>query len=234
MANILLVDDEQDIIDLLKLYLLNSQHTVYESSNGKEAFKIFKSRQIDLVVADIMMPEMDGMELVEKIRSNSDVPILMLTAKDNVLDKIKSFGIGADDYLTKPFNALEAVARIQALLRRSCQSPSQRLKQPDEVLVFEDLRLRKGRLEIEKKGEKIELTPKEYKMLLCLMENSNHILTKKQLFEMVWEDQFFYSDENKLMVHISKLREKIEDDIKNPKYIKTVRGLGYVFEVKKQ
>jgi DNA-binding response OmpR family regulator len=234
MAKILIVDDEQDIIDILRLYLSTNQHAVLGSCNGSQALEIFNGEEIDLLVVDIMMPEMDGLELIKIIRRSSDIPVMMLTARDDITDKVQSFGLGVDDYLTKPFNPLEAVARIQALLRRAYGRQSCRYRQPRDVMEFSHIRLVKGSLQLEKGDRKIELTPKEYKMMLCLMENANRILTKKQLYELVWEERFFNEDENKLMVHISKLREKVEDDVKDPKLIKTVRGLGYVFETKKQ
>lgn len=229
---ILVAEDNQDIIELLKLYLENEGFMVFEARNGVEALKVLERTQVDLAVIDIMMPEMNGYELTKRIREKSNIPIIILTAKNQDSDKILGLNIGADDYLTKPFNPLEIIARIQCNLRRFYELNQDFPKQEQSnKLLAGELTLDMDNFTLYRAGEEIILTPTEYKILLLLMKAPGRIYTKVQLYEKI-NGEYFENDDNTMMVHISRLREKIEKDSKNPAYIKTVRGLGYKFENK--
>ena len=230
--NILVAEDDQDIVQLLKLYLENEGFRVLEANDGFEALEILKETKVDLAVLDIMMPKMNGYELTKKIREMSNIPIIILTAKNQDSDKILGLNIGADDYLTKPFNPLEIIARIHSNLRRFYQLNNEMpLKDEGNQLVVGKLTLNLDTCTLYKEGVEILLTPTEYKILLVLMKAPGRIYTKVQLYERI-NGEYFANDDNTMMVHISRLREKIEEDSKNPSYIKTVRGLGYKFENK--
>ncbi|SCI14385.1 MULTISPECIES: response regulator transcription factor [unclassified Romboutsia] len=230
--NILVVEDDIDIIKLLKIYLENDGYNVYSANNGIEALKIVENIKIDLVVMDIMMPKMDGYELTKRVREKYNVPIIILSAKNEDSDKILGLNLGADDYITKPFNPLEIVARVNSNLRRfyHLNNPS---KYSDESskLVVGDLVLDRQKLALFKRGQEITVTPTEYKILLLLMKTPGRVYTKVQIYEDI-NGEYFSNDDNTMMVHISRLREKVEDDSKNPEYIKTVRGIGYKIEDK--
>lgn len=224
---ILIAEDNQEIVNVLILYLENDGFEVITASNGIDALEIIKSNKIDLAVLDIMMPKMDGYNLTKKIREFSDIPIIILSAKNQDSDKILGLNIGADDYLTKPFNPLEIIARVKSNLRRY-NMVNKEIKD-DSKLIIGDLKLDLNTYKLTKEGKEIILTPTEYKILALLMKSPGRIYTKVQIYENVNGD-YFQADDNTLMVHISKIREKIEDDAKKPKYIKTVRGLGYKIE----
>ncbi len=230
--NILVVEDDIDIIKLLKIYLENDGHNVYSANNGIEALEIVEDIKIDLVVMDIMMPKMDGYELTKRVRERYNIPIIILSAKNEDSDKILGLNLGADDYITKPFNPLEIVARVNSNLRRfyHLNNPS---KYSDESskLVVGDLVLDRQKLALFKRGQEITVTPTEYKILLLLMKTPGRVYTKVQIYEDI-NGEYFSNDDNTMMVHISRLREKVEDDSKNPEYIKTVRGIGYKIEDK--
>jgi DNA-binding response OmpR family regulator len=231
---ILLADDEKEIVDLLTLYLENAGFSVIGAYNGKEALDLLtgKDTEIDAAVLDIMMPEMDGYTLVKKIRETSNIPIIFLSARSDDSGKILGLDIGADDYITKPFNPLEITARVQAQLRRYY-----RLNTPAAAITNRisagELVLDKESCSLAKNGQDIPLTAIEYKILCLLMENRGKVFTKSRIYEHVWDGGFYESDDNTIMVHISKLRDKIEDDPRNPQYLKTIRGLGYRFEKEK-
>ena len=227
--NILIVDDEIEIIELIELYLTKEDFTVFTAGNGVEAMNIILNQEIDIAVIDIMMPEMNGLELIKKIRQRMNIPIIIISARDDFSDKILGLEIGADDYLAKPFNPLELIARIKAQIRRyDSLGGSVRAAEP-EVLTCREISLNRDECRVRKNGTPIELTVTEYKILECLLEQPGRVLTKKQVYEYVWGESY-YGDENVLRIHISNLREKIENDPKNPEYIKTVRGLGYKAE----
>lgn len=229
---ILVAEDDQDIVQLLKLYLENEGFSVLEANNGFEALEILKETKVDLAVLDIMMPKMNGYELTKKMREISNIPIIILTAKNQDSDKILGLNMGADDYLTKPFNPLEIIARIHSNLRRFYQLNNELpLKDEGNQLVIGKLTLNLDTCTLYKEGVEILLTPTEYKILLVLMKAPGRIYTKVQLYEKI-NGEYFENDDNTMMVHISRLREKIEEDSKNPTYIKTVRGLGYKLENK--
>ncbi|WP_291651200.1 response regulator transcription factor [Clostridium sp.] len=229
MINILIVDDEKEIVDLIDLYLRNKGYSIFKAYEGKEALNILSSENIKLVILDLMMPGIDGYAIINKIRSTSNIPIIIISAKCENHDKVIGLDIGADDYITKPFDPLELIARVNAQLRR-CYSLNIR-DNVDNVISSRDLILDKEKVVVTKAGREVQLTLKEFKLLQLFMENKNKVLTKKRIFENVWNEEYLY-DDNVIMVHISNLRDKIEDDNKEDKYIKTIRGIGYRFEDK--
>ena len=231
MYNILVAEDDIDIIKILTLYLENDGMTVFPAHNGKEALEIFQKTRIDLVLLDIMMPEMDGYQLTKTIRSKSNVPILMLSAKVEDSDKILGLEMGADDYMTKPFNPQEVTARVRSNLRRVYELNVKMPQEDVNVIRNGELMLDLSACTLHKNDVNIPLTSTEYRIMQLLMQNPGRIFTKVQIYEFT-SGEFFESDENTIMVHISRLRNKIEEDVKNPKYIKTVRGLGYKIEKK--
>lgn len=231
--NILIVDDDKDIIDLLKLFLEMENFFVVEASNGEVALKCLEENHIDLAIVDIMMPKMDGYQLIKKIRETLQFPILILSAKSQEVDKIIGLGIGADDFITKPFSALEIIARVQAHLRRSYEFNDKAVEGKEKQIHMGDLVLDHHSCTLYKSSESISLSATEYKILTLFMGEPGRIFTKKQIFENVWSD-YYCADDNTIMVHISRLREKLEDSPKNPVYIKTIRGLGYRFARKEE
>ncbi len=232
--NILVVEDDKDIIKLLKIYLENDGHRVMSAQNGVDALNIIENIKVDLVVMDIMMPQMDGYELTIRIRSKHNIPIIMLSAKNKDDDKILGLNLGADDYITKPFNPLEIVARVNSNLRRFYHLNTKVVVKDEETLLnVGDLMLDTQKLALYKRGEEVIVTPTEYKILSLLMKTPGKVYTKLQICEAINGD-YIESDNNTMMVHISRLREKIEDDSKNPQYIKTVRGIGYKIEKKEK
>lgn len=236
--NILIVDDQPEIAELLKLYLEKEGYRIIEKQDGMEALKVISHEKIDLILVDLMMPIIDGYQLIKKVRETLQVPIIIISAKNEDHDKILGLGLGADDYIQKPFNPLEVVARVQALLRRTYNYINEAVEQSDfsqrRKRTVGDLTLDEDTFSIMKNGEVISLTKIEYRILELLMDSPGRIYTKQQIFERAWEDYYLGGEEdNTINVHISKIREKIEDNPKKPAYIKTVRGLGYKFEKKK-
>ena len=221
-ARILIAEDDVDIRDLMKLYLESEGYEILCSEDGAEALSLIEAYNPQLAILDIMMPSMTGLEVTQVLRKKTMMPILILSAKGQDQDKILGLNMGADDYMAKPFNPLELVARVKALLRRADAQTSE--------LRRGELLLNLSSHELWKNDRQITLTPMEYKLLSLMMKNPGRIFTKAQLYENI-NGEFFESDENTIMVHISKLRDKIETDPKQPVYIKTVRGVGYRFEV---
>ena len=221
---ILIADDEADIRNLIKIALEENGYTVLAARNGREALDILMSDNINLAVLDVMMPVMDGFNLLRKIREHSTVPVIMLTARTDDMDKVLGLGLGADDYISKPFSVSELIARVGAHLRRS----NEYLQWVEKTarITYGNLSVDKEKCCVSKNGETIELGAKEYKLLLYFMENPERIFTKRQLYNAVWEEEYYY-DDNTIMVHISRIRSRIEDDPQKPKYLKTVRGIGY-------
>ena len=217
---ILIAEDDADIRGLLKLYLEGEGLRVLEAADGTDA--LVREHTPDMAILDIMMPGMNGFELTRALRKYSDIPILILSAKSQDNDKILGLNLGADDYIAKPFNPVEIVARVKAQLRRASRTSA-------DVLTVGELALNTGSFQLTKGDEVIPLTPMEYKILAMLMRSPGRIFTKIQLYEGA-VGSYFEGDDNTMMVHISKLREKIEDDPKAPRYIITVRGLGYKIE----
>ncbi|WBW97628.1 response regulator transcription factor [Oceanirhabdus sp. W0125-5] len=224
---VLVVEDESDIRELLEIHLLNEGYEVFTAKDGEEALKIFNIEKIDIALLDVMMPKVNGFKVIKHIREVSNIPIIFITARVEDEDKILGLGLGADDYISKPFSPSEVIARVQAHLRRYL-AYSNKIK---EELICGNLTIDKKSCEVKKDGEVIQLNAKEYKLLLLFMENMGRVFTKKQLYENVWEDDY-YGDSNTIMVHISHLRDKIEVNPKNPSYLKTVRGIGYKMEKK--
>ncbi len=219
---ILIADDEAEIRDLLKLYLENEGYTVIEAADGVEAINLVNQQSPDLCILDIMMPKMDGYKVLRKIRETSNVPVMILSAKDADSEKILGLNLGADDYMAKPFNPLEAVARVNSNIRRFYSLGANETKA--EVLRVKDLVLDPDTCSLKKGDEDIELTMVEYKVMELFMQHPGRVFTKQQIYEYAWGDEFFVADNN-IMVCISKLRSKLSD---NPsEYIKTMRGLGY-------
>ncbi|WP_325246144.1 response regulator transcription factor [Dysosmobacter sp.] len=221
-ASILIAEDDDDIRSLLRLYLEGEGYRVLEAPDGAAALRLAREESPDMAVLDVMMPEMNGFELTQALRKYSDIPILILSAKSQDNDKILGLNLGADDYIAKPFNPVEIVARVKAQLRRANRTTG-------STLTVRDLTLDTASFQLWKDGRQILLTPMEYKILAMLMRSPGRIFTKIQLYEGAI-GTYFEGDDNTMMVHISKLREKIEDDPKNPRYIITVRGLGYKIE----
>lgn len=226
---ILIAEDDKDIVELLRLYLENEGYEVIAAKNGLEALEQIKEKQVDLALVDIMMPQMNGYELIKEMRKNHRIPMIILSAKDADSDKIIGLNIGADDYVAKPFNPLEILARINSNLRRFYELGGE--ESNPIKLIQGNLCLDLEEMTLERDGEPLSLTPTEFKILAKLMKSPGRVFTRAQLYESI-NGICFESDENTMMVHISKLREKIEEDPKNPEYIKTVRGLGYKFEKK--
>lgn len=226
--NVLIAEDDEDIVKLLKLYLENEGFDVKWAKDGVEACEIFDKEKINLAIVDIMMPRMNGYELTKYIRNKSNIPIIILSAAQLDSDKILGLNLGADDYMVKPFNPLELIARINAHLRRFYKLGNVQEKTSSKITIGE-LTLDTETLTLEKNGEPVNLTATEYKILALLMKSPGRVFTKMQIYEEVNGD-YYATDDNTMMVHISNLRDKIEQDPKNPKYIKTVRGLGYKIE----
>lgn len=219
---ILIAEDDADIRALLRLYLEGEGFRVLEAEDGMQALALARENPPDMAILDIMMPHMNGFELTRALRKYSDVPILILSAKSQDNDKILGLNLGADDYIAKPFNPVEIVARVKAQLRRAARTGG-------NVLTVRELALNTDTIQLTKNGQSIPLTPMEYKILALLMCAPGRIFTKIQLYEGA-VGPYFEGDDNTMTVHISKLRDKIEDDPRNPRYIITVRGLGYKIE----
>ena len=226
---ILVAEDDEDITELLRLYLENEHYKVKIAKNGVDALNVIKNNHIDLAVVDIMMPVMNGYELIGEIRKMSNIPIIILSAKNLDCDKILGLDIGADDYMTKPFNPLEIIARVKSNIRRYYQLNENKTEGSSKRFVVGELELDLEFFTLKKRGEVISLTPMEYKILAIFMKNPGRVMTRVQIYESI-NGEYFESDDNTMMVHISKLREKIEDDPKQPRYIITVRGIGYKIE----
>lgn len=228
MKTILIAEDDPDILELLNLYLESNHYQVLNARNGIEAFEIFHKEEIQVLIVDIMMPEMNGYELIKKVRRESNVPIIILSAKNQDTDKVLGLNLGADAYITKPFNPLEVIAYIEAVSRRYTKEEQKEIKE-DLIIKEGDLTLLLDRYLLKKKEKTVPLTSTEFKILAKLMKSPGRIFTKSQLYECI-NGELYENDENTMMVHISNLRSKIEEDPSNPKYIITVRGLGYKFE----
>jgi DNA-binding response OmpR family regulator len=225
LMTVLVAEDERDIRNLLKINLEENGYTVVTASDGKEAWNIIQTQTVHLAILDVMMPVLDGFNLLMKIREVSTIPVIFLTARADDIDKVLGLKLGADDYLTKPFSVSELIARVEAHLRRSTQYLSSKEKASD-IITYGDLTIDKDKCCAYKSGEFLDLGAKEYKLLLFFMENPERVFTKRQLYQAVWEDEY-YGDDNTIMVHMSRIRNRIEADPQNPKYLKTIRGIGY-------
>lgn len=227
-ANILVVDDEKEIADLVELYLANEGYSVSKFYSPVEALGYLENNAPDLALLDVMMPEIDGFELCRRIRTNHNYPIIMLTAKVEDIDKIAGLAIGADDYVTKPFNPLEVVARVKAQLRRVQRYSSPR-DDSEDILDFDGLVINRKTHECSYNEQAISLTPTEFSILWFLCENRGQVISSERLFETIWGEKYF-NNNNTVMVHIRHIREKMNEPAGNPKIIKTVWGVGYKVE----
>ena len=227
MYNILICDDERDIVNALKIYLADPNYTLFEAHTGAEALDILDREDIHLVLLDIMMPEMDGITALAKLRQVSNVPVILLTAKSEDTDKILGLNVGADDYVTKPFNPVEVAARVRSQLRRYFQLGGGTVR--PEVLTLGGIQLDDREKAVTVDGDAVSLTPTEYDILKLLMEHPGQVFSPREIYRRVWRDAPFGS-ENTVAVHIRHLREKLEIDPANPRYIKVVWGLGYKME----
>ena len=228
---ILVVDDEHEIADLIEVYLKNENYEVFKFYSPKDALKCAGKMKIDLAILDIMMPEMDGFTLCQKIRDNYTFPIIMLTAKDSETDKITGLTFGADDYITKPFRPLELVARVKAQLRRYKRyNTVQPEEKESDVISHSDILLNIKTHECYLNEEPITLTPTEFTILQILLENEGNVISAEDLFHRIWKDEYYSKSNNTITVHIRHLREKLNDSVDNPKYIKTIWGVGYKIE----
>ncbi|GFP76549.1 VanR-ABDEGLN family response regulator transcription factor [Clostridium fungisolvens] len=228
--NILVVDDEQSIADLIEVYLKNEGFIIYKFYNGEDALKCVQSEQLQLAILDVMLPDIDGFTLCQKIRENHNFPVIMLTAKEEEIDKITGLTLGADDYITKPFRPLELVARVKAQLRRFTKYNSGEPKQQENFIAFSGLVLDMDTRECTLNEKKLSLTPTEFSILWVLCSNRGRVVSSEELFHEVWGDKYFTNSNNTVMVHVRHLREKMHDSAEHPKYIKTVWGVGYKIE----
>lgn len=232
-CKILVVDDEHDIADLLEVYLQNENYIVYKFYSAKDALTCIEQEELDLAILDIMLPDISGFSLCQKIRETHIYPIIMLTAKDEETDKITGLTLGADDYVTKPFRPLELIARVKAQLRRYKKySPTPIEERKEErktnfLLTFDKLQLNTQTYECLLDGENVALTPTEFSILRILLEHKGTVVTVEDLFCSVWKDEYYSKNSSTITVHIRHLREKLQDTAEKPKYIKTIWGVGY-------
>jgi len=225
---VLVVDDDEEIRNLIAIYLQNEGYRVLKAADGMEALEVLKQNEVHLLVLDIMMPRLDGIQACLKIREEQHMPIIMLSAKSQDMDKIYGLSTGADDYMTKPFNPLELVARVKSQLRRYLRLNQGYTAREDEIEIG-DLTINTATREVKVNGRDVKLTPTEFAILELLARNRGVVFSTEQIYERVWKEPFCQSD-NTVMVHIRKIREKIEEDTRKPRYIKTVWGVGYKIE----
>ena len=225
--NILVCDDEKSIVDAIEIYLKQENYNILKAYNGEEALKVLENNEVHLVIMDIMMPKMDGLKAVVKIRETLNIPIIMLSAKSEDTDKIIGLNFGADDYITKPFNPLELIARVKSHMRRYTALGS--IAEKGSTIKIGDLELDKDSKEVRVNAEPVKLTATEYGILQLLMENAGKVFSIDEIYEKVWNELSF-APENTVSVHIRRIREKIEINPKEPKYLKVVWGIGYKIE----
>ena len=228
MYNILVVDDDNEIADLVAIHLKGEGYNVYKAYGGREALKIFEKEDIDLAILDIMMPVVDGREVCAKIREKSTIPIIMLSAKDGEKDKVDGLINGADDYVTKPFNTMELIARVKSQLRRYQSFGGVEQKKPDYI-ELENLWMDKNLHQVKAYGKDVKLTPIEFDILFLMASNPNTVFSTDEIFERVWKEKSFEMS-NTVMVHIRRIREKIELNPREAQIVKTVWGVGYKIE----
>lgn len=229
MYNILVCDDDKEIVNAIEIYLSKEGYNILKAYNGKEALKIIEKTEVHLIILDIMMPEMDGMTVANKVRETKGVPIIMLSAKSEDYDKVAGLNNGADDYVTKPFNPIELIARVNSQIRRYTSLGSLKKNEDDNIYQTGDLIINDETKQIVVEGKEIKLTPTEYNILKFLTKNKGKVYSINQIYESVWEDEA-YGAENIIAVHIRHIREKIEINPKEPKYLKVIWGIGYKIE----
>ena len=228
MTNILVCDDDREIVEAIEIYLNQEGYQVYKAYDGEQAIQVLKDQNIHLLVIDIMMPKLDGIHATLKIREYSSIPIIFLSAKSEDTDKILGLNIGADDYVTKPFNPLELVARVKSNLRRYTQLGNLNVEN-NELFTVGGLCINDETKEVTVDGEAVKLTPIEYNILLLLVKNQGKVFSIDQIYENIWNEEAIGAD-NTVAVHIRHIREKIEINPKEPRYLKVVWGVGYKFE----
>lgn len=229
MAKILVCDDDKDIVEAIDIYLTQEGYEVLKAYDGDEAIKVLKRNEVDLLIMDVMMSRLDGIRATLKIRENMSLPIIILSAKSEDADKILGLNIGADDYMTKPFNPLELVARVKSQLRRYTQLGSTARSDNQSEFRTGGLVIRDDLKEVTVDGEKVKLTPIEYNILLLLVKNQGKVFSINQIYENIWNEDAIGAD-NTVAVHIRHIREKIEINPKEPRYLKVVWGVGYKVE----
>lgn len=225
--NILVCDDDKSIVDAIEIYLKQENYNVIKAYNGLEALHALEENEIHLILMDVMMPEMDGLNATVQIRETLNIPIIILSAKSEDTDKVLGLNFGADDYITKPFNPLEMLARVKSLMRRYTALGS--IAEKNNIIRIGGIELDKDAKQVRVEGEKIKLTATEYGILQLLMENAGRVFSIDEIYEKVWKEASF-APENTVSVHIRRIREKIEIDPKEPRYLKVVWGIGYKIE----
>lgn len=229
MYNILVCDDDKEIVNAIEIYLSKEGYNIFKSYNGNEALSILKNNTVHLIILDIMMPIKDGIETLKEIRKNESIPVIMLSAKSEDEDKINGLNLGADDYITKPFNPLELIARVNSGIRRYTKfgavdsNSNKNIYKSGELIIDDDFK------SVMVEGKEVKLTPTEYNILKFLTKNKGTVYSIEQIYENVWKDEA-YSAENIIAVHIRHIREKIEINPKEPKYLKVIWGIGYKIE----
>ena len=229
-TRILVVDDEKAIADLVGIYLKNEGYAVTLAYTGADALREIKAREFDLAVLDVMLPDIDGFELLRSIRADRTYPVIMLTARDSQTDKIEGLSLGADDYVVKPFRPLELVARVKAQLRRYTSYGNRASEEDEAVISIDGLTINRDSRQVTVDERPVRLTPLEYAILLYLADNRGKVVPVEELFRAVWKEEFLASSNNTVMVHIRHLREKLGDDAQNPRFIKNIWGVGYTIE----
>lgn len=229
MFNILVCDDDKEIVDAIDIYLSQEGYHILKAYDGLQAIEIMKKEEVHLILLDIMMPNLDGIRATRKIRETSSVPIIMLSAKSEDVDKILGLNIGADDYITKPFNPLELIARVKSQLRRYTQLGNLATEEKEAVYVCGDLVVNDDLKTVTVDGEPVKLTPIEYNILVLLIKNQGKVFSIEQIYENIWNEEAIGAD-NTVAVHIRHIREKIEINPREPRYLKVVWGIGYKIE----
>jgi two-component system response regulator VanR len=228
-SKILIVDDEREIADLVEVYLQNENYTVFKYYSAYDALECIEKVNLDLAILDVMLPDGNGLRICRQIREKHNYPVIMLTAKDEEIDKITGLTLGADDYITKPFHSLEMVARVKAQLRRY-KKYNTAPAQENMVIMHSGLIIDVNTHECLLNEQPLSLTPTEFSILHILCEQKGNVVSSEQLFHEIWGDEYFNKSNNTITVHIRHLREKMKDSVENPKYIKTVWGVGYKIE----
>ena len=229
MYNILVCDDDKEIVEAIEIYLSQEGYRILKAYDGEEVLKVMKSEKVDLLIIDVMMPKLDGIRTTLKIRENENMPIIILSAKSEDADKILGLNVGADDYVTKPFNPLELTARVKSQLRRYTQLGSSVTQENQAIYTVGGLMINDDQKEVTVDGEPVKLTPIEYNILLLLMKNQGKVFSIDQIYENIWHEDAIGVD-NTVAVHIRHIREKIEINPKEPRYLKVVWGVGYKIE----
>lgn len=227
---ILIVDDDKEIINLIDFHLKSEGYNVLKAYNGVKAIDLIRNNDIKLIILDIMMPELDGMEVCRRVRMTKNIPIIILSAKSSEIDKVIGLSTGADDYIIKPFSTMELIARVKAQLRRYIHLNNSEKENPEEYLIsVSGLQINKETFKVKVYGKEINLTKTEYEIVLLMAENPNRVFPLEEIFERVWKEKYFRGN-NTVMVHIARIREKIEENPREPKIIKTIWGVGYKIE----